>query len=398
MSGVYWQREPGRRRPRLDGDATTDVLIVGAGIGGLAAAWQLRQRDVTSMIVDARDVAMGASGRNGGFLIAGAAPMYNDARELFGADLARRFYAATLAAQDEVIGTAAEVGASDAVRRVGLLRLAVDADEAEHVRAHHAALVEDAFPGELVAEEALPEPLRRPGRAGLWTSHDASVHPVRLLRALADALAERGMRIHPDTPVVTLTSRTGSVLATTPRGTIDAGHVIVASDAGVGALVPPFADHIRPRRLHMIATAALGVAHVAHPVYARYGYEYHQQLPDGRVVLGGFSDLDGPASYTDREEASAAVHARLRDYLRVDLGIAAPVEREWVGVVGYTADHRPVVGPAPALPGVWVMGGYCGTGNLCSWVAGRVLADLITTGRSHDSDLFSHEPAPRAPT
>ncbi len=390
-SDVYWQEHRAESFGVLDGDTAVDVAIIGAGIGGLATAWHLAERGIRSLIVDARGVASGASGRNGGFLIAGPAPMYNDARRLFGLELAHRIQTATLAAQQEVYGVAHDIGAAGCFRRVGMLRLAVDAGEAEHVRDHVRALAADGFAGRLVEQDDLPEPLRRPGRIGLMTDHDASVHPVRWLTALAGALVRRGVTIAAGVRVVRpIGTRTDGQLAIveTTHGAVRADAVVVAADGGVGALIPYFGDRVRARRLHMVATAPLGRAHVAHPVYVRYGYEYHQQLPDGRVVLGGFSDLDGLASYTDREQANPLVHARLAGYLRDDLGVDAPITHRWVGIVGYTEDQRPYVGVVPGTPGHYAMGGYCGTGNLTAWVGGRIVADLIATGVSPDADMF----------
>lgn len=390
-----WQSESAAIRPSLDGDVTADVAIVGGGVGGLATAWHLAERGIRATVVEARTVASGASGRNGGFLVAGAAPMYNDARVLFGDDLARRIYAATLAAQQEVYDVADGVGASGYFRRVGLLRLAVDADEADHVRDHHRALADHGLPGVIVAERDLPPPVRRPGRAGLFTDHDASVHPVGWLGSLAMALERRGVTMLEGTAV---TAPPGEQLLIATAGSVRYDTLVVAADGGLGALIPELADRVRPRRLHMVATAPLQTVHVAHPVYSRFGYEYHQQLPDGRIVLGGFSDLDGPASYTGRDEASAIVHARLARYLVDDLGVTAPVTHRWIGTVGYTADQRPVAGPVPGREGVYALGGYCGTGNLCAWVAARIVADLIATGSSVDADLFDPARSPTPPT
>lgn len=388
-SDVYWQEHRQRPFGGLDRDTSTDVAIIGAGIGGLATAWHLAERGIRPLIVEARTVASGASGRNGGFFIAGPAAMYNDAREAFGADLARRIHAATLAAQQEVYGVADALGAIDCFLRVGMLRLAVDAREARHVRDHARRLAADGFPGRLVEAHDLP-PVRRAGRVGLMTDHDASVHPVRWLTALADALVNRGVTIAEGVrvtrPIGTHTD--GHLAVETTHGMVRAGVVVVAADGGLGGLLPYFATRVRARRLHMVGTAPLGTAHVAHPVYSRYGYEYHQQLPDGRVVLGGFSDLDGAASYTDREQANPVVHARLARYLRDDLGVDAPITHRWVGIVGYTDDQRPYVGAVPGAHGLYAMGGYNGTGNLNAWVGGRIVADLIATGASSDADMF----------
>jgi glycine/D-amino acid oxidase-like deaminating enzyme len=104
-------------------------------------------------------------------------------------------YAATLEAQREVIGLAEELGAGDALRQVGLIRLGVSEDEAEHVRDHAAALRDDGFPGETIEREDLPPALQRTGLVGCLTDHDCALHPARWYRLLATAAEEAGARI-----------------------------------------------------------------------------------------------------------------------------------------------------------------------------------------------------------
>jgi glycine/D-amino acid oxidase-like deaminating enzyme len=112
-------------------------------------------------------------------------------------------------------------------------------------------------------------------------------------------------------------------------------------------------------------------------VYARWGYEYLQQRPDGRILAGGFSDLDGEGSYTDSAEGNPAIWRRVERYLREDLGTAARVTHRWAGVVGYSDDLLPYVGEVAGRRGLYVAGGYSGVGNVPGFMCGRDLADLI---------------------
>ncbi len=174
----------------------------------------------------------------------------------------------------------------------------------------------------------------------------------------------------------------------TRRGRVVARHVVVAADGALPKLVPSLAAHVRARRLHMVATAPTARVLGPETVYTRWGLEYLQQTPDGRIALGGFSDLDGPRSYTARELPSPAVHERLERWLREELGLAAPVTHRWVGVVGYSADDLPWVGRAPEADSLYVLGGYSGTGNVVGFMAGRIVSELILSGASRDADLF----------
>jgi gamma-glutamylputrescine oxidase len=362
----FWLDEPYEARPALAGDVDVEACVIGAGVGGLSCARRLAQRGVDTLVLERDTVAGGASGRNGGFLLAGMAAFYPDARERYGREAARRIYARTLEAQQEIYALAAELGLDDAVRRTGLLRVSASEEEAEHVRRQVEALNSDGFPGELVD---LPEPLRRSFHNACLTEHDGALQPARWIRGLARAAEQAGARIHEHTEVRAPVSASAVV---TPGGTVRARHVIVAADGAVAALVPGVP--VRTRRLHMVATEPLPDRLVDCPVYARWGYEWFQQTPDGRLLAGGFSDLDGEQSYTDRDEGNPAVWDRLQRYLLEDLGVRASITHRWVGTVGYSDDGLPVVGE---VAGVYAAGGYSGHGNVLGYVAGQDLADLV---------------------
>jgi glycine/D-amino acid oxidase-like deaminating enzyme len=127
----------------------------------------------------------------------------------------------------------------------------------------------------------------------------------------------------------------------------------------------------------MVATEPLAERIVDQLVYARWGYEYFQQRPDGRVLAGGFGDLDGEASYTDSGQGDPRIWDRIERYLREDIGVKAPITHRWTGTVGYTEDRRPVVGQVPGRPNLWVAGGYSGTGNVPGLLAGQEVADMV---------------------
>jgi gamma-glutamylputrescine oxidase len=389
VTTAYWLDEPYRPRPPLAGHAEVEACVIGAGVGGLSCARRLAQRGIETLVLERDTVAGGASGRNGGFLIAGMADFYVDARERHGADEARRIYARTLEAQREIFELAGELGVGDAVRRTGLLRVSASAEEAEHVRRHVDALQADGFPGELVERDALPPALRQGFHNACFTDHDGALQPARWIRTLARATEQAGARICERTPVEGPVPAPGESEVRTPGGTVRAEHVVVAADGALPQLVPEYADRIRSRRLHMVATSPLPERVLDGVVYSRWGFEYFQQLPDGRLALGGFSDLDGEASYTTVEEGSPAIWQRLEDYVHGELGLDAAITHRWVGVVGYGGDGRPYVGPVPGRDGLHVLGGYSGVGNLVGYVAGTAVAERIATGHSEDVGLFA---------
>jgi glycine/D-amino acid oxidase-like deaminating enzyme len=162
--------------------------------------------------------------------------------------------------------------------------------------------------------------------------------------------------------------------------------VVVAVDGGLETLLPELAPRARSTRLQMLATAPVAPGTVACPVYDNWGHDYWQQLPDGRIALGGGRDRFRDAEWGRPAEPDAVVQAWLDRLLRERVGIDAPVTHRWAGVVAYTDDGLPVL--EEVRPGVIASGGLCGHGNVLGSAAARA-ATAIALGepvrRSRDT-------------
>ncbi|HEU4561814.1 MAG TPA: FAD-binding oxidoreductase, partial [Longimicrobium sp.] len=172
----------------------------------------------------------------------------------------------------------------------------------------------------------------------------------------------------------------------TPEGRVRCGHVIVAVDGRLERLFPALEGRVRTARLQMVATAPLPEIRFPRPVYTRYGYEWWQQLPDGRIALGGFRDRAGDPEWTCDAEPCDAVQGMIDSFLRGMLGVHAPITHRWAASVSFTDDGLPVL--AEVEPGLWVCGGYSGTGNVIGAICGRAAAQRIVTGRSGLAGVF----------
>ncbi|HVG44871.1 MAG TPA: FAD-dependent oxidoreductase [Longimicrobium sp.] len=347
--------------PRLDGDAVADVCVVGLGGSGLSCVAELRRLGASVVGIDAGRVAGGAAGRNGGFLLSGGR-FYHAAVEAHGRERALSIHRLTLAEIDRIAAETPGV-----VRRTGSLRIAASAEEVDDCRRQLEAMRRDGLPAEWYeGAEGL----------GLLVRTDAVFDPLLRCRSLAQGQVAAGARLFEHSPAVELAP--GAVR--TPGGRVRCGRVIVAVDGGLDRLVPALAGRVRTARLQMVATAPLPEVRYPRPVYMRYGSEWWQQLPDGRIALGGFRDQGGEAEWTHDAEPCDTVQRLIERFLRGTLGIDAPITHRWAASVSYTDDGLPVL--AEVEPGLWACGAYSGHGNTIGAICGRAAAQLAVTGSS----------------
>jgi gamma-glutamylputrescine oxidase len=349
--------------PPLRGDVRVDTCVVGLGVAGLTAARTLAEHGDRVVAIDAVGVAAGASGRNGGFLLAGLADFHHDAVAELGRTTATGLYRATLAELDRAEGLA-----PDAVRRTGSLRLASDPEEQDDCAAQLAAMRRDGLP---------VEAYDGPEGVGLRFPQDAAAQPTLRTRALARHALGAGVQLHERTPAVAVAGDH----VETPHGRIACDRTLVCVDGTLEQLLPEVAERgVRTARAQMLGTAPAARPVATQPAYGRWGYDYWQQLPDGRVALGGCRDHGGDAEWTSEAVPTAAVQAHLERFLRNGLGVSAPVTHRWAGLIAFGRGPLPLL--AEIRPGVIAVGVYRGTGNLLGALYGRAAAHLAATGRS----------------
>ena len=349
-----WAMELGPEQPPLHGSVRADVCVIGLGGSGLSCVRELRRLGASVVGLEAGRVGWGAAGRNGGFLLAGLAPFYHDAVERFGRERARTLYALTMQELDR-IATETPTGVS----RHGSLRIAESEAELADCARQLEAMRADGFPVESYDGDQ--------GR-GLLVPGDGTFQPLVRCHTLAEQAIELGAELHERSCVVDIA--TGRVR--TDHGQVHCDLVVVAVDGRLEQLVPELTGTVRSARLQMLATAPTTEVKLTYPVYARWGYDYWQQRPDGSIAMGGARDLAETSEWTTEAVPTGDVQRALERRLREKLGVHAPVTHRWAATVGYTASGLPVV--SEVRRNVWAIGGYCGTGNVVGSLLGRGLA------------------------
>ncbi|MDQ1396044.1 MAG: gamma-glutamylputrescine oxidase [Acidimicrobiaceae bacterium] len=352
-----WDDQPDLDLGPLAGPVEADVCVIGLGGSGLAAIDEVLQAGRTVVGIDAGPVAAGAAGRNGGFLLAGMADSHHRVAALVGPERAAALYRATLDEMDRM-----EAATPDAIRRCGSVRLATTAAEVGDCEQQRTALLGDGFE---------VEPSESPEGIGLFFPADGSLQPLRRCRTLARAAIDGGARLFSFSPGTAISGTEVEVSA--GRGAVQCDAVVVAVDGGLEALIPELHGRVRTARLQMLGTAPLLEMRFPRPVYARWGYDYWQQLPDRSLALGGRRDWFEEQEWTFDRAPSEPVQRAL-DELLAELSVTAAVTHRWAAVVGYTPDQLPVL--EQVRPGVWACGGYSGTGNVVGALCGRAAARL----------------------
>lgn len=368
MADSFWleeQTEP-LRSPRYDG--RVDVAVIGGGVTGCSCAFSLAEKGIRVRLHEARQIASGASGRNGGFALKGGAMPYDTAKAKLDTERAAWLWRLTERTLECMEGLA-----GDALRRVGSLQLAADEKERDELRAEYEALLGDGFEADWIDEPAG----RLAGRykAAILHPRDGALQPARWIRRLAVHAADAGVDIREHDRVTSLEG-------------LDADVVVVASDGYPSGLLSEIDELVQPIRGQVVVTEPLGERLYERPHYARHGFDYWQQLPDGRLVAGGRRDTDLAGESTAEEATSPEIQAALEAFVQELVGRKPAITHRWAGIFGDTADALPLVGPVPNRDGAWVSRGYSGHGNVLGLACGNLVAKAILGRRDPELELF----------
>lgn len=338
----------------LDGDVETDVCVIGLGGSGLTALDELTTMGRRAVGIDARGIAPGAAGRNGGLLLGGTVDFHHDAITVIGRDRAVGIYRETM---DEI--RRIDEQAPGVVRHTGSIRLSSGADEDTDITRQRTAMLADGIRCELY-----DGPLGH----GIFMPDDACFNPQQRCHALARRVIAQGAQLYTHTSA----SSYSATEVRTARGTIRCAQVIIAVDGRLETLVPDLAGTVRTARLQMLATAPVAERLFPAPMSARYGFDYWQQTPDGSVAFGGGRDQSVETEWTNDAEPTEKIQGYLEQALREQLQVTAPITHRWAASVSYTETGLPVF--QELRPGLWVIGGYSGTGNAMGARCGRAAA------------------------
>lgn len=377
-----------------------DHVIIGAGLSGVSTAYHLSKMGRETLLLDARGIAGGASGRNGGFVH----PVeYSDLPDLLyrkPGKIHKYFQLAKLEqAGRKVLREKCEQGGLE-----GVLDLNVDAymvfDEEDKLRDRLGPF----FP---LRNWLLPffgircvqahEYLRIrsdtkicKGGAIMRSKACDTICCAEFVSELARQGIELGLSVRTGVLVKEVVPLENGVLhiVGSKGETFKAKNVVYATNAFTPKILPEFKEKIVPIRNHVMVTKPVPSISKENNrrigLSTQEGFHYMIQRPCGRVVIGGFRDFEKGfgVNKSNDSEVCLEVIEEMKSFLKENFEYfhenGVQVELAWTGIIGWSFDDTPWVGKLPYKNNEYIIAGFCGHGMTQTFMAGKALAEIIS--------------------
>lgn len=378
--------------PALAGRVTADVCVVGAGYAGLSAALELAERGYSVAVLEGRTVGWGASGRNGGQVIAGYGHSGEETIEaqLAPAD-ARRAWDLSMEGVRLLHARIAR-HAIDCDYLPGYLSLATNARKAralaqrlQHVEQAYGHVEQWIAPADIGAWIASPR-----FHAGAYDPLSGHLHPLKYALGLAAVARTAGVQMFENTPAIRIVHGP-QPRVTTEGGEIACRFVVLAGNVYLGefsrTLAPGLMRRILPVVTYTIATEPMGreradalIRQRAAASDTNHVLDYFRLSADQRLLFGGGD------SHSLASPQKLVPHMRQR-MLRVFPQLAdLAIPHVWGGFVDMTMNQAPDFGRLG--PNVYYVQGFSGHGLALTGMAGKLVAEAIA-GQAERFDLLA---------
>lgn len=380
----------------LQGEQRADVCVIGGGITGCSAALHLALRGYRVVVLEARELGFGASGRSGGQILPGLGTDIATVERALGRDRAREVWEMSR----EAVRLTAELVERHAIPcdlSWGYLHAAVKPRHVRELREFQARMARDYGYEALdwLEGEALREHVATDAYPGaLFEREGGHLHPLNYTLGLAQAACQAGVTFHEQSAAVAI-ERGQPARVRTRDGCVTADFVVLGTNAYLGGLVPELEGRIMRAANYIVATEPLGAERAARVLPrndalsdANFVLDYYRLSADRRLIYGGEVSYDGrePRGLQQRMDAKIAWLFPALKGVRIDY--------RWGGEVAITLNRAPDFGRLDN--NLYYAQGYSGHGMALAGLAGKLMADAVA-GQSERFDLFAampHRPFP----
>jgi glycine/D-amino acid oxidase-like deaminating enzyme len=396
----FWLDDPSKPEPAppLTTQIQTDLAIIGGGFTGLWTALLAKQADPSRDVVllEAGEVAIGASGRNGGFCSASLTHGFSNGKSRWEKELNQLI---KLGEQnlDGIEATIKEFNIDCDFIRSGELHIATEeyqvdelrkeVEEARQYGSNAAFLTRDEIRARVHSDSYL---------AAVQDPACAMLNPARLAWGLKRACLQIGVKIFEGTPVTALEERRESVILKTPQGQVEAHRVALATNA-----FPPLLKHLNlfvvPVYDYVLMTEPLSKAQRdSIGWHGREGladdgnqFHYYHITPEGRILFGGYDAIyyrnNGVAPHLENRPASFGLLAE-HFFQTFPTLTGLRFTHAWGGVIDTCSRYTAFWGKAYGGKLTYAMG-YTGLGVGASRFGAAVMLDLLDGKQTERTEL-----------
>ncbi|ORY58398.1 FAD dependent oxidoreductase [Pseudomassariella vexata] len=410
----YWQDPPDDIADLRSTEAlpqSADIVIIGSGISGAAVAWNLFQNGTHDILMlEARQACSGATGRNGGHTKAASYRSFLHHAKEYGTDAAAQIARLELDNIRAVHAFTREHSIPCDSYPCDTIDVIYDRAQWEHGQRAIQAM-RDAMPGHPAAEYTLYSLEEVQDKFYCGKGGDESVcggivyeagslSGYKLGIGVLKLCLDRRLNLQTNTPALALEKTDdGKWKVETPRGSIIAAKVVLATNGYTAHLLKRFQGLIVPTRGHVTAQRpgqnmpSEGLATTYSFIYDK-GFEYMIPRPkgtrfEGDIVIGG-GLFKAPENglmengTTDDTEADNIIQEFLYEclpsYFGDNWGEDHPdgrIRKQWTGIMGYSPDGVPFVGEVSGEKNLWMSCSFQGHGMVLCWMCAKALACMM---------------------
>ncbi|MCU7648097.1 NAD(P)/FAD-dependent oxidoreductase [Pseudomonas piscis] len=380
--------------PALAGEQVADVCVVGGGFSGLNTALELAERGLSVVLLEARQIGWGASGRNGGQLIRGVGHGLEQFTKVIGSEGVRQMKLMGLEAVEIVrqrierfqIPCDLTWGYCDLANKPA--ELEGFAEEAEELRSlgyrHETRLLQASEMHSVVGSKRYV--------GGLVDMGSGHLHPLNLALGEAQAAERLGVRLF-EHSCVTRIDYGAEVKVHAARGTVRAKTLVLGCNAYLNDLNPQLGGKVLPAGSYIIATEPLSPDQAQELLPQnmavcdqRVALDYYRLSADRRLLFGGACHYSG----RDPKDIAAYMRPKMLDVFP-QLS-AVKIDYQWGGMIGIGANRLPQIGRLKDQPNVYYAQAYSGHGVNATHLAGKLLGEAISGQHGGGFDLFDKVP------
>lgn len=364
-----------------------DVAVVGGGFAGLSAAIELAELGQDAVLLEARQLVSGASGRNGGQFIHGLACDPAVIEQQLGREDARRVWDMSIEAI-ALLRERCERYAIDCELRDGFLGVATSARKGAALSAWADRIERDyGYPLRRIAPNEIGQWIASPRyHSAIHDPRSGHLHPLKYGLGLVRAAAAAGVRIYEHSAVTALEQ--GQLLTLkTAGGELRANQVLLAGNVYLQGLAPALGARMMPAGTYIACTAPLGRALAESLIPSRSAVcdtdvvlDYFRITDDDRLLFGGL------VSYSTATPRDLSERMRQRIVCTFPQLAGVAIEYTWGGFVDVTMNRAPDFGRL--APNLYYLQGFSGHGLALTGLAGRLVAEAIN-GEAGRFDVFA---------